>query len=215
MLEEAHEVAAAIDGGSAQDLAAELGDLLFQIVFIARVEEERGEFDLTTVIERIREKMIDRHPHVFGEERQPDSAAVRGAWEKRKVAGRGRSVLEGVPPSLPSLLAAYRMTQKAAGVGFDWPDLESIVDKIEEELSELRAVLVAPQQDSTRPAAREEVGDLLFTIANLARRLDIDPDAALIAANRKFERRFRALEDRLKLRGRSVVGSTLDELNEL
>jgi len=189
-LEEAHEVAGAIDGGDWGELAEELGDLLFQIAFIGRLAEEAGAFSLSQVIDRVHHKMVTRHPHVFGDEVLADAQAVRQAWERRKLReepGRA-SLLAGVPASLPALLAAYRLTQKAAGVGFDWPDAGAVLAKVDEETAELREALAG----GDREALREEVGDLLFTLANLARKLDLDPEAALAAANLKFRRRFAA-----------------------
>jgi MazG family protein len=215
ILEEAHEVAAAIDSGINRELASELGDLLFQIVFVAKLAEAAGAFDLTQVIRQIQQKMIRRHPHVFGEECLADSAAVREAWERRKLANREQSILAGVPTSLPTLLAAYRMTQKAAAVGFDWPDLESIVAKVEEELAELQAEIAGSGSGHEKKSIREEIGDLIFTVANLARRLEVDPEAALASANEKFKRRFQSLEIRLSERGGSLADATLGELDEL
>ncbi len=216
LLEEAHEAAAAIDAEEWDELCDELGDLLFQIVFIVRLAEERSRFGLKEVVERIEAKMIRRHPHVFGDVELADSAAVRRAWEQRKLEARqpGRSLLAGVPSSLPALLAAYRITQKAAGVGFDWPDAGAVVDKLDEEVDELRRAL----ETAARPSdseVREELGDLLFTVANLARHLGIDPEAALAAANAKFRRRFARLESLLAEQGRSFSDSSLDDLEAL
>lgn len=215
LLEEAHETAAAIDTGTLDEVRGELGDLLFQIVFAAKLCEEKGAFDLEDVTREIRRKMIQRHPHVFGDHSLEDSAAVRAAWESRKAERGKRSVLEGVPASMPTLLAAYRMTQKAAAVGFDWPDIGSIIRKVEEEIDELRREIAAPAASSRIEAITEEVGDLLFTVANLARRLEVDPDAALGAANRKFRRRFERVEQKLADRGTSPGEATLDELDRL
>jgi MazG family protein len=215
LLEEAHEVAAAIDSGEEQALAGELGDLLFQIVFVTKLGEEAGVFDMTQVIGRIQEKMIRRHPHVFGEETLPDSTSVRTAWERRKLDAHGKSILSGVPESLPTLLAAHRMTQKAAAVGFDWPDVESIVAKVHEELEEVQEEMSASDERDNKTALREEVGDLIFTVANLARRLEIDPDAALARANQKFKRRFERLEGKLAASGKSLADASLHELDDL
>jgi MazG family protein len=213
LLEEAHELAAAIDGGSWQEIAGELGDLLFQAAFIGRLAAEAGAFELAAVIDAVRQKMVARHPHVFGGEELADAAAVRDAWERRKLREEPEraSVLAGVPPSLPSLLAAYRLTQKAAGVGFDWPDAAAVLARAEEEIAELHGALAA----GAPPAVREEVGDLLFTVANLARKLEIDPEAALAAANRKFRRRFEHVEQGLAARGRRLGEATLAEMDAL
>jgi MazG family protein len=215
LLEEAHEVAAAIDNENWSELQEELGDLLFHIVFVAHLAKEAGEFDLATVTSKIRSKMIERHPHVFGDQTLPDGRAVRAAWENRKAQNSERSLLAGVPPSLPALIAAYRMTQKVAAVGFDWPSAQSVVDKVHEELAELKSALERDPSDLSREAIREETGDLLFTLANLARLLEIDPEAALAAANRKFRRRFQALEKILAGQNRSfeeVSGAELEGL---
>lgn len=213
LLEEAHEAAGAIDGGDWSELAEELGDLLFQIAFIGRLAEEAGAFSLSQVVDRVHHKMVTRHPHVFGDEVLADSQAVRQAWERRKLReepGRA-SLLAGVPASLPALLGAYRLTQKAAGVGFDWPDAGAVLAKVEEETGELREALAA----GDREASREELGDLLFTLANLARKLDVDPEAALAGTNRKFRHRFEQVEKGLAARGRSTADATLEEMDAL
>jgi MazG family protein len=213
LLEEAHELAAAIDGGDWTEIASELGDLLFQAAFIGRLGAEAGALALADSIEGVRRKMVARHPHVFGDQELPDAAAVRAAWERRKLQEEPArpSLLAGVPASLPALLAAYRLTQKAAGVGFDWPDAAAVIDKAEEEIGELRGAIAA----GAAPAVREEVGDLLFTVANLARRLDVDPEAALAAANRKFRHRFEHVERRLAALGKPLGEATLAEMDAL
>jgi ATP diphosphatase len=213
LLEEAHETAGAIDGGDWDELAAELGDLLFQIAFIGRLAEEAGAFSLSQVVDRVHHKMVARHPHVFGDESLADAQAVRQAWERRKLReepGRA-SLLAGVPASLPALLGAYRLTQKAAGVGFDWPDAGAVLAKVEEESGELRAGLAAGDQEATR----EEIGDLLFTFANLARKLDVDPEAALAGTNRKFRHRFEQVEKGLAAQGKTAAEATLEEMDAL
>jgi ATP diphosphatase len=213
LLEEAHETAAAIDAGDWGELAEELGDLLFQVAFIGRLAEEAGAFSLSQVVDRVHHKMVARHPHVFGDESLADAQAVRQAWERRKLKeepGRA-SLLAGVPTSLPALLAAYRLTQKAAGVGFDWPDAGAVLQKVDEETAELRDALAADDRD----AVREEVGDLLFTLANLARKLDLDPEAALAGTNRKFRHRFGQVEKGLAARGKNTAEATLEEMDAL
>ncbi|HXU46178.1 MAG TPA: nucleoside triphosphate pyrophosphohydrolase [Thermoanaerobaculia bacterium] len=213
LLEEAHETAGAIDSGDWDELAKELGDLLFQVAFIGRLAEEAGAFDLSRVIEGVHAKMVARHPHVFGGEQLADAEAVRQAWERRKLRQEAKSsLLEGVSASLPALLAAYRLTQKASGVGFDWPDAPSVLAKVDEELSELKEALA---DGAPREALREEVGDLLFTLANLARKLDLDPEAALAQANLKFRRRFESIEKALAATGKSPADSTLEEMDDL
>ena len=215
LLEEAHEAAAAIDAGDWGELASELGDLLFQVAFIGRLAQERGAFTLADSIARVEAKMVARHPHVFGDQQLADAAAVREAWERRKVGERGPgSLLDGVAPSLPALVAALRMTQKAAGVGFDWPAAEPVLAKLEEEVAELREAL-AQSGDARREQAREEVGDLLFTVVNLARKLGVDPEAALAQTNRKFRRRFAHVEQALAARGKTLNDSDLAEMDAL
>jgi ATP diphosphatase len=227
LLEEAHELAGAIDLGRWEAIAEELGDVLFQAAFVARMAEEAGAFGAGDAISGVETKMIARHPHVFGGEALPDADAVRATWERRKLAREPRQggLLQGVAPSLPALLAAYRLTQKAAGVGFDWPDAGAVLGKLDEEVAELRAALAGrpAQEGGAGPEARhaaqdavaEEVGDLLFTVANLARKLDVDPEAALAAANRKFRRRFAQIEAALAERGKTPAESTLEEMDAL
>ena len=213
LLEEAHELAGAIDGGDWGEVEEELGDLFFQAAFIGRLAEEAGAFTVADALARVHAKMVERHPHVFGDEVLSDTEAVRQAWERRKLRGkdRGESLFSGVPDSLPALLAAYRLTQKAAGVGFDWPTAAAVLDKAEEETGELRAALAG----GDKAAVREEVGDLLFTLANLARKLDVDPEAALAGTNRKFRRRFARIEEGLAARGKTAAEATLEEMDTL
>jgi len=214
LLEEAHEVAAAIDSGDRAALAGELGDLLFQAAFLARLAEEEGAFTIAEPIAAVEAKMIARHPHVFGGEALADAEAVRAAWERRKVreqAGSRRSLLDGATSaSLPALVAAYRLTQKAAGVGFDWKGAAEVLDKLDEEVGELKAEIVAATVDRER--LHDEVGDLLFTVANLARHLEIDPEGALAAANLKFRRRFGEVETALAARGKDLTDASLGEM---
>ena len=220
LLEEAHEVAGAIDAGDWDDLAGELGDLLFQAAFIGRLAEETGAFRLADSIERVHHKMVVRHPHVFGEERLADAEAVRQAWERRKLREEpARSLLQGVSASVPALLAAYRLTQKAAGVGFDWPDARAVLEKLDEEVAELKRALAERESRGAAragdEAVREEIGDLLFTLANLARKLEVDPEAALAATNLKFRRRFAAIEAGLAEQGKNPADATLEEMDVL
>lgn len=207
-----------------RELAGELGDLLFQAAFVIRLGEEAGHLERRRVVDGVHAKMVARHPHVFppaggeadGEELE-DAAAVSRAWERRKLeqreleGGEAKSLLAGVPTSMPALLAAYRLTQKAAGVGFDWPDAATVLAKVDEELAELKAEVAA----GDTAASAEEVGDLLFTVANLARKLGHDPEAALAAANAKFRRRFAAVEAGLKERGRPLAEAELEEMDAL
>ncbi len=230
LVEEAHEVAAAIDAGDVKEIGDELGDLLFMTAFVGELAREAGGPALDEIVERAEAKMIARHPHVFGDVRLDDAAAVRRFWEERKAeeSAGGRSLLDGVPGSLPALVGAYRLTQKAAGVGFDWPDAAAVLDKIAEELAELRAALAPAGGEAPAPIeapieapaeasaeARAETGDLLFSVANLARHLGIDPEAALARTNRKFRRRFARLERELDAAGRSPAEASLEELDAL
>ncbi len=213
LLEEAHETAGAIDSGDWGELAEELGDLLFQVAFIARLAEEAGAFSLSQVVDGVHQKMVSRHPHVFGDEVLADAEAVRQAWERRKLKqepGRA-SLLSGVPGSLPALLGAYRLTQKAAGVGFDWPDADAVLVKAEEEIEELRHALAAGDEESVR----DEMGDVLFTLANLARKLEVDPEAALAGTNRKFRQRFAKIEEALAAQGKTAAEASLEEMDAL
>lgn len=231
LLEEAHETAAAIDGGDPEALAAELGDLLFQAAFVASLAAEAGGPGAAEAIERARTKMIARHPHVFGGEELATAEQVRAVWERRKLrdASHDReSLLDGAAAaSMPALLAAYRVTQKAAGVGFDWREAGEVVAKLDEEIAELKELLTpAPPEPAEAAAAEassgapaelrqrrtEEIGDLLFTVANLARHLEIDPEGALAAANLKFRRRFAAVEAGLARSGRNVAEATIEEM---
>ncbi|HSG40634.1 MAG TPA: nucleoside triphosphate pyrophosphohydrolase [Thermoanaerobaculia bacterium] len=213
LLEEAHELAGAIDAGDWEELGEELGDMLFQVAFIGRLAEEAGAFSLSQVIDNVHRKMVERHPHVFGDEVLADAEAVRQAWERRKLQKEPKreSLFSGVPSSLPALLASYRLTQKAAGVGFDWPDAGPVLDKAEEEIAEVREALA----QGDKAAVREEMGDLLFTLANLARKLDVDPEAALAGTNRKFRERFAKIEEGLAARGKTAAEATLEEMDEL
>jgi tetrapyrrole methylase family protein/MazG family protein/ATP diphosphatase len=213
-IEEAYEVADAIERRDMAALKDELGDLLFQVVFHARMAEEAELFDFDEVATAITEKMVRRHPHVFGDAEIRSAAAQTEAWEAHKAAereakGEAASVLDGVALALPALLRAAKISRRAARIGFDWPDADAVIDKIEEELDEVEDAI----DEAAPPAAvEEEIGDLLFAAANLARKLDIDPETALRRATAKFERRFRALEVLAKERG---VGPDLDALEAL
>jgi len=212
-VEEAYEVADAIGRGpDFPMLMDELGDLLFQVVYHTQMASELGHFGFTEVAESISSKMIRRHPHVFGEEEQRTAGGQVAAWEVQKAAERAAraetGTLAGIPAGLPALTRAVKLTRRAARVGFDWPDAASVLDKLEEEAAELREEL--PSADKVRQA--DELGDLLFVLANLARKLDLDPEACLAAANRKFERRFGGVEQRLAAEGRAPQDATLDEM---
>jgi len=216
-IEEAYEVEDAIRRGGAEPdwpgLLDELGDLLFQVAYHARMAEESGRFGFADVAAAVANKMIRRHPHVFGEEETRTVGEQTRAWEAQKAEERSRraetGTLAGVPVGLPALTRAAKLTRRAARVGFDWPDAESVLDKLEEEARELRAELAAAP-DPARLA--DEVGDLLFVLANLARKLELDPEDCLRGANAKFERRFRAVEQCLAMQGKLPADATLDEM---
>jgi ATP diphosphatase len=217
-LEEAYEVADAIARGDLDDLREELGDLLLQVVFHARMAEEQGAFDFGAVVEAITEKLLRRHPHVFGEQRGLDAQAVEGLWERikreEKAAKDGKveqGALAGVPVALPALTRALKLQQKAGKVGFDWNDPLAVLAKIREEADEIEADIAAGR----RKEAAAEVGDLLFAVVNLARHLDADPEGTLRATNQKFERRFASIERALAARGKTPAQSTLAEMDAL
>lgn len=219
-VEEAYEVVEAIDGGDRVALRDELGDLLFQVVFYSQMAREEGSFDFEQVAYAICEKMERRHPHVFGDANIPDAAAQTAAWEATKAAERAAkapaenkpSALDGVSTALPALTRAYKLGGRAARVGFDWPNATQVLDKIAEELEEVRVEI-----DEQAPLTRleDEVGDLLFACVNLARKLKIDPETALRGGNRKFERRFRHIEEGLAKQGRGPENASLEEMEAL
>lgn len=216
-IEEAYEVADAIARDDRAALRSELGDLLFQVVFHARIAEEAGEFGFDDVVTALCDKMEARHPHVFSDARIQDAAEQTENWERIKAAERqarlesDRSALADVPLALPALSRAEKLTKRAGRVGFDWPDLESVFDKLDEETRETREALTGG--DPVRIA--DEIGDMLFVIANLARKAGVDPEQALRGANAKFERRFRAVEARLAEDGRGPGESSLSEMDAL
>jgi ATP diphosphatase len=224
-IEEAYEVADAIERGDKAALKDELGDLLLQVVYHARMAEEQGAFDFADVADAIARKMIRRHPHVFGTEDERRAGAAPGFWERIKAeekAGdrRGKAgVLDGVPTALPALTRAVKLQDKAAKVGFDWPSLAPVFDKLREELGELEQVVgIASRSVSAPPdhaRIEEEFGDLLFVVANVARHLKVDPEAALRSANEKFVRRFRRIEELLSEEGRTPAQSSLAEMDRL
>jgi tetrapyrrole methylase family protein/MazG family protein len=220
MIEEAYEAVEAIDLGDDEELAGELGDLLLQVVFHSRIAIEESRFSITHVIRRVTEKMVRRHPHVFADDKAETSDDVLRSWEAIKsseLAAKGKasdqegSMLDSVSKSLPAVMEAYQMTTKVSRVGFDWPDVASVLEKLEEEAEELKAAVRAP--DPSHAAVSEEVGDLLFAVVNVARLLGLDPESALKASNRKFRRRFRHIEDRLRERGRKPAESNLEEMD--
>ena len=226
-LEEAHEVAETIEQGDMTALQSELGDLLFQVVFYARLAEEQKLFDFADVVDGINEKMIRRHPHVFGDSTDKlNSEDIKGQWERLKdleklvatkeqapsVDCKPDSILTGVPVTLPALSRAIKLQNKAARVGFDWPSLAPVFDKMREELQELE-VEIDEQSDKNR--IEDEFGDVLFVMANVGRHLDIDPEQALRGANNKFVRRFEVIEELLRQAGKSPDDSHLQEMEAL
>lgn len=216
-VEEAYEVADAIERGDLSDLREELGDLLLQVVFHSRMAQEQGAFAFDDVANAISEKMIRRHPHVFGEDEQRTSAEQTQAWEvikaqERAKKGKNQSLLDDVPVGLPALTRAVKLTARAARVGFDWPDVSFVLDKLREETAELEAEIAAGE-DAAR--LRDELGDILFVCANLARKLDLEPEDALRSTNAKFARRFQFIERELAARGKTADQSDLEEMDAL
>jgi ATP diphosphatase len=221
-IEEAYEVADAIARGDLADLREELGDLLLQVIFHSRMAQEQGAFEFADVVQTLSEKLIRRHPHVFGEARGLAPDAVKDLWERIKREERAQKAsgsaaeetaraLAGVPVALPALTRALKLQSKAGKVGFDWNDPLAVLAKIREEADEIEAEIVA----GDKAAAGSEVGDLLFAVVNLARHLEVDPEAAVRATNRKFERRFAAIERALEDRGKTPQDATLEEMDTL
>lgn len=226
-LEEAYEVADAIERGDFAHLPGELGDLLFQVVYYSQLAREEGRFDFAQVVDGITSKLIRRHPHVFADGDlygavdvpKLDEAAVKQRWEAIKAEERTEkaaapeqlSLLDDVPTALPSLSRAIKLQKRAAQVGFDWPEALPVVDKVREELDEVLEAMSENDAD----AIAEEIGDLLFVVSNLARHLKVEPESALRAANAKFERRFRFIEQALRDAGRNMEDCALDELDAL
>lgn len=225
LLEEAYEVLEAIDSNDPAKLREELGDLLLQIVFHAELARAKGEFDIGDVIEGIYKKMVRRHPHVFGQARARDAAQVLQNWEQLKATEREAaagssskpkfsSLLDGVPSTMPALLEAYQLTRRAANIGFDWENVEGLLEKLREEAAELRHAL-ASRDTSTAQRVEEEMGDLLFVAVNLARFLGLDPEVALKKANRKFVARFQEMERQMRHRGRRLAEARREEMERL
>ncbi|MCA9053752.1 MAG: nucleoside triphosphate pyrophosphohydrolase [Planctomycetaceae bacterium] len=235
-LEETYELLEAIDSDDDAAIQEELGDVLLQVVLDAQIAADEGRFTIVEVIEQITRKMIERHPHVFGDAQAATAADVRVHWERIKQSEKRReSVLDGIPAALPALARCARLSKKAASVGYDWPDRAMLFDKLREELDELQAELypdgeiphvsagvdseVIPDAPIADPArqnhAEEEIGDLLFVVANIARRWGINPEEALRRSNAKFARRFRAIEQGLSARGRDIKSATLQEMEEI
>ena len=244
-LEETYEVLEAIDKRDWPELAGELGDLILQVLFYAEMAKEQSSFSIDDVLDRLSTKLINRHPHVFGDVKADTSAEVKRNWEALKVEerkkaagssekGEKRSILAGVSSAMPSLLEAYKLSSRAAQAGFDWPDIEGLFDKLREETDELREHLKEFPAPGPRPQGRgvagsgrtvvpdalqakleEEVGDLFFVLVNIARYLSLDPESALRKTNRKFKRRFQWMEDRLHEQGRTAERASMEELESL
>src|SRR5688572_24881366 len=235
LLEEAYEAFEAVEEareGKPAELRDELGDLLFQIVFYAQVAKERGEFTVDDVTTAIHDKMVRRHPHVFGDVTANDSATVLLNWEamkaeerraaaSKKAEAKGSllgSLLDGVSSKAPALMEAHQLSTKAARVGFDWKNVDDIFDKLQEEIEELRVAIddhSNAQDEANHARVREEIGDLLFAVTNIARHLKVEPEAALKLTNRKFRRRFGYIEDALNERAQSFEQTSIDELENL
>jgi len=247
-LEETYEVLEAIDNRDWPELTGELGDLLLQVLFYSQMAREEGHFSIDDVLDRLANKLVDRHPHVFGEVKADTSAEVLRNWEalkseekKRRAAtdagkpagSDAQSVLSGVSSKMPALLEAYKLSSRAAHVGFDWPEIEGLFAKLDEETKELREELKALPVKSVPPARgiagsgnpevpaalrerlEDEVGDLFFVLVNIARYLSLDPESALRKTNRKFKRRFQWMEEQLRTSGRGPAQASADELEEL
>jgi len=212
LIEEAYEVAEAIENGRPDELKEELGDLMCQVVFHGQLASEQGHFETDEALESIIAKLIKRHPHVFGERNELSPNEVRDQWEKIKIeSGEKKSVLNGLPRSMPALTMAFRIGEKAGGVGFDWKEARDILDKLDEETSEIKEAI--DTGDKERMA--DEIGDLLFVTSSLARKLEIDPERALKAALEKFRSRFEKLEASVKASGRGFSEYSLEELEEI
>lgn len=214
-IEEAYELFDAIETGDAEHMREELGDVLLQVVFHSIIARDLGEFTLADVINGLADKLVSRHPHVFGDARVETAGEVVRNWERIKGRERGKerrkSILDGVPENLPSLMAARKMQAAVSRVGFDWQDPRGVLDKIREETGELAEALESGEQG----AIAGEIGDLLFTVVNLARLCGVDPESALRAANRKFRSRFGAIEEEAARRGVTLEEMTLDEMDEI
>lgn len=230
LLEEAYEAFEAVEDareGSPLELCDELGDLMFQIVFYAQVAKERGEFNIDDVTTAIHDKMVRRHPHVFGDVEANDAATVLLNWEtmkaeERRAAGKtenvNTSLLTGVSSKAPALMEAHQLSTKAARVGFDWKSVDDIFDKLQEEIDELRTAIkdhAALSDEANHARVREEIGDLLFAATNIARHMQVEPEAALKLTNRKFRQRFEYIENALHARGQAFDQTSIDELEEL
>jgi MazG family protein len=225
LVEEVYEVLEAIDLKDFDGVSEELGDLLLHIVFQAQLGKEQGSFDINTVIQKISDKLIRRHPHVFGNQQADSSAEVIKNWEAIKAEEKAeklkhrtpeqRSLLEGIPSKLPALHEAHQISARAARAGFDWPEINGVFDKLQEEVRELKEVIAEHPDDPKRDRVEDEIGDLLFVIVNIARYLKIDSESALKRANRKFKTRFQYMESELARQGKNIEETSLDEMEAL
>jgi MazG family protein len=225
LVEEVYEVLEAIDNQDFDGVAEELGDLMLHIVFQAELGREACTFDIDVVTQKICDKLIRRHPHVFGNESAGSAAEVIKNWEAIKAQEKAeklnqrtpeqRSLLEGIPSKLPAIHEAHQISSRAARVGFDWPDIDGIFEKLQEEVRELKEVISEDENDPKRERLEDEIGDLLFVIVNIARYLKIDSESALKRANRKFKSRFQFMEGELARQGKSLDGVALDEMEAL
>jgi tetrapyrrole methylase family protein/MazG family protein len=212
LIEETYEILEALDQYDMQGLKEELGDLLFHIIFMSRIAEEEGAFTVHDVIQGIAEKMRRRHPHVFGDATVTKPCEVEANWAKLKAEEKPRaSLMAGLPLHLPALMRAYRLTQRAARVGFDWKDKDQVWEKLEEELREFQEAL----REDKKEALREELGDILFTLVNVARFIDVDPEDALRRTTNKFVQRFTFIEQRLRAQGKELLEASLAEMDAL
>jgi len=225
LVEEVYEVLEAVENNDFEGLSEELGDLLLHVVFYAHLGKEAGRFDINTVIGQISDKLIRRHPHVFGEESASTPEEVIKNWEVIKAQEKAqklknrtpeqRSLLEGIPSKLPAIHEAHQISSRAARVGFDWPDVEGIFEKLQEEVRELREVIAEGNDHRRRERLEDEIGDMLFVIVNIARFLKIDSESALKRANRKFKARFQYMERELARQGKTLEQTSLDEMEAL
>ena len=219
-IEEAYEVADAITSGNRKKIAEELGDLLLQVVFHSQIAAEEGSFDMADVAAGISDKMIRRHPHVFSDDTRPDAQGQKQRWEDIKAqersddsAGAPVSVLDGISNNLPAIMRAVKLQKRAARVGFDWPHIDAVLAKMDEETAELKEAMEGPSPDAEHIA--DEVGDILFVATNIARKAGVDPETALLGCNRKFETRFRFIETELGKQDRTLEDASLEEMEAL
>jgi nucleoside triphosphate diphosphatase len=225
LVEEVYEVLEAVENNDFEGLSEELGDLLLHVVFNAQLAKEAGKFDVNTVTQKICDKLVRRHPHVFGNESASTPEEVIKNWEAIKAQEKAekltnrspeqRSLLEGIPSKLPAIHEAHQISSRAARVGFDWPNVDGIFDKLEEEVHELKEVISSQRDETQRERLEDEIGDMLFVIVNIARHLKVDSESALKRANRKFKTRFRYMEGELAKEGKSLEQSSLEEMEKL